>query len=134
MANSKKLPLWLRWWGLLTGAVSIFWLPIEDTTLTMLGLISAGWGIWLAGWLFQPSWFQLTRLNGWQRNAIGGGLSGFLLPLAALLLVLVKAGLHGHGFLDFSFYQLGWLLVRTPLWVGLGGLGGWAAGSRLAAR
>lgn len=94
----------------------------------MLGLISAGWGIWLTGWLFQRGRFQLTRLNDWQRNVIGGGLSGLLLPLAALLLVLVKAGLHGHGFLDFSFYQLGWLLVRTPLWVGLGCLVGGLTG------
>jgi hypothetical protein len=45
-----------------------------------------------------------------------------------LLLVVLKAGLHGHGFLDFSFYQLGSLLVRTPLWVALGGLGGWMFG------
>ena len=36
VASSKKLPLWLRWWGLLIGVVTLFWLPIEDTTLTLL--------------------------------------------------------------------------------------------------
>jgi len=118
--------LWLRWWGLLIGVVTLFWLPMEDTTLTLLGLVSAGWGVWLAGWAVHRSWFRLDALNGWRRSVMAGGLSGLLLPAAGLGLVLVKAGLHGHGFLDFSFYQLEWLLVRTPLWVGLGGLGGWA--------
>ena len=129
VANSKKLPLWLRWWGLLIGVVSLFWLPIEDTTLTMLGLISAGWGIWLAGWFLQREWFRRLALQHRVRQVLGGGMAGLLLPITAVFLAMIKAGLHGHGFLDFSFYQLDWLLVRTPLWVGLGCLGGWIIGS-----
>jgi hypothetical protein len=106
----------------------LFWLPVEDTRLLALGLLSACWAAWLGGWLETRGWFRSRVAGVCHRRVLAGGLAGLLLPLAALLLVLLKAGLHGHGFLDFSFYQLGWLLARTPLWVGLGSLGGWAAG------
>lgn len=125
--------MWLRWWGLAAGGLTLFWLPVEDTTLTWLGLLAAGWGVWLAGWVAERVGYRVRGLSAAWRRVLAGGLAGLLLPLAALLLVLVKAGLHGHGFLDFSFYQLGWLLVRTPLWVALGGLVAWVVGKWLAA-
>jgi hypothetical protein len=122
--KSNQLPLWLRWWGLAAGAATLFWLPVEDTTLTKLGLVSAAWTVWLAGWIdLRPRLRRRLPDEVW-RKALAGGLAGVLLPVIALLLVVLKAGLHGHGFLDFSFYQLGKLLVRTPIWVGVGGLGG----------
>jgi len=126
--KSNQLPLWLRWWGLAAGAVTLFWLPVEDTTLIALGLVSAAWVVWLAGWIDLRSWLRERLPDNVWRKVLAGGVAGLLLPLVALLLVVLKAGLHGHGFLDFSFYQLGKLLVRTPIWVVLGGLGGWIAG------
>ena len=124
VASANKLPLWLRWWGLLAGIISIFWLPIEDITLTFLVLVSASWGIWLAGWIDTRTGYRFRSLAATWRKVLAGGLAGLMLPVAAIILVLIKAGLHGHGFLDFSFYQLGQVLSRTPLWVGLGCFGG----------
>jgi hypothetical protein len=124
VASSKKLPLWLRWWGLLAGTISLFWFPVEDVTLNFLILVSASWGIWLAGWMYDRGFLKLKSASTLWGMVLAGGLAGLMLPVAALVLVLIKAGLHGHGFLDFSFYQLGQILTRTPLWAGLGCLGG----------
>ncbi len=125
MANFRKLPLWLRWWGLLAGALTLFWIPIEDTTLTGLRFVSAAWGIWLAGWSYQRGWLRIKRFDLRWQKALAGGSAGLLMTLSALILVLIKAGLHGHGFLDFSFYQLEQMVYWTPVGVLLGALGGW---------
>ena len=104
--------------------MTLFWLPIEDTTLTWLGWVSAAWSVWLAGWLDTRLKVRFSRIGEVGRSVLAGGLAGLLLPLTALVLVLIKAGLHGHGFLDVSLFQLGQILSRVPWWGLLGCLGG----------
>ena len=113
MEKSNKLPLPLRWWGLVIGVITFFWLPNEDTDLLMLVAVSTGWCVWLAGWL-------LYRLKNslqipWQR-VLTVGIGGLGLFPVALLLVTFKAGLHQHGFLDFSNFQLRRVFALTPFW------------------
>lgn len=60
-------------------------------------------------------------LAGWaNRLAWLGGAAGLLYLPLAIVFILIKAGLHGHGFLDFSLFQVGRLVSYTPLWGALG--------------
>lgn len=116
--KSKKLPLWLRWWGLGIGAVTFFWLPIEDVGTDFITLLAAAWSVWMGGWLwtrFAKRWGLIFR------GAAIGGVSGAIFFPAALILVMIKAGIHDHGFLDYSNYELEALLAYTP-WIVLAGM------------
>lgn len=116
MAPSAKPPLALRWVGLFWGIVTFFWLPIEDTNLTLITILTLGWSAWLGVWL---AW--RGALAGRENRLVwlGGAAGGLSLPLA-FIFMLIKAGLHGHGSLDFSWYQIGQLASYTPLWAALG--------------
>ncbi len=122
MGSPNKLPLWLRWSGLALGAVTFLWFPIEDTNtavLTVLALLWSGWGV---------AWWGIRRpatVSSGGRAAAAGALAGLLSLPAGLLLVIIKAGLHAHGFLDFSTTQMGNFATRTPLWAVVGALVGW---------
>lgn len=118
MATYPKIPLRLRWWGLLLGMFTLLWLPIEDVTTTYLVVLSVAWCAWLAalaawrGWLAQKRW-RIVWL---------GGLAGLCIFPVELAFIIFKAGIHAHGFLDFSLYQISRLARLTPLWCMLGGL------------
>lgn len=123
MENSNKLPLVLRWWGLLVGVATFFWLPNEDTGLVWLLALSTAWCVWLGGWLR----FRLDKFSqpAWGRVLIAG-LGGASVFPVALFLVIFKAGLHQHGFLDFTNSQLRRVLELTPFWGACGVLLGLA--------
>ena len=120
VANSNKSPLWLRWWGILWGIITLLWLPIEDIDTTKLVLVAAGWAIWLGVKLAAGTFLSAVP---WRLVWIGI-LSGFTIIVLVFALVLFKAGMHHHGFLDFSFWQLGRVVRQTPWWVLAGGLAG----------
>ncbi len=120
VANSNKSPLWLRWWGILWAIVTLLWLPIEDIDTTKLVLVAAGWAIWLGIKLANGTFLAAAP---WRFVWIGI-LSGFTILVFVFALVLFKAGMHRHGFLDFSFWQLGRVVRQTPWWVLAGGLAG----------
>ncbi len=108
----------MRWFGLGIGFFMFFWLPIEDVKLnTVVGLA-----------LLICVWFGLNYLVGWEnplnlRSFIFVGLGiGLAVGPMAVLLILVKGGLHDHGFLDFSVGQIIGLLQTAPV-LGVGGLG-----------
>lgn len=120
MAPSSKPPLYLRWWGLLWGIVTFFWLPVEDVRIIYITVISVVWCFWLG---FYAAWRGL--LGKWRLRLFWLGIfSGLLFLPVSFMLILFKAGLHGHGFLDFSFYQIGRLALLTPVWAALGGVVG----------
>jgi len=129
VAGSSKLPLRLRWSGLALGALTLAWLPVEDTHTLYLTIISLLWSAWLAGWLSaQPKVRAWLQSGGWA-FALLGAAAGLGSALAAVGLVIIKAGLHAHGFVDFSLFQLTQLLARTPIWAVVGGLAGWVVSS-----
>jgi hypothetical protein len=97
--------------------VTIFWLPIEDLNIIFLSVMSLVWCLWLAVYaVWRGVLSGRTHRLFWL-----GVLSGFLFFPISMLFILFKAGLHAHGFLDFSASQivrLGWL---TLVWILLGG-------------
>jgi hypothetical protein len=116
---SSKLPLWLRWSGLGTGVLTLAWFPIEDTQTIYLTVLSLLWSAWMAGWLATRPRVRGWLVGRWRFPLLGAG-PGLLTAPVALGLVLFKAGIHAHGFLDFSVYQLTGIFARTPIWVILG--------------
>lgn len=111
MESSKKLPLWLRWWGLINLAVTFVWLPIEDVQFRFITVLSVMWCAWIGGWL----WIRFAKRWGTVYRGIAiGGVSGAMFFPAALALAVVKAGIHAHGFLDYSNFELGRLASFTP--------------------
>lgn len=122
MGSSNNLSLWLRWSGLALGALTFFWFPIEDTNTTALTVLGLSWSAWGAAWWGTRHPERLSRAG--QTAAVGLLAGVFTLPVG-MLLVVIKAGLHAHGFLDFSTTQLRAYAARTPLWAVLGALAGW---------
>jgi hypothetical protein len=120
VAPSDKSPLYLRWWGLLWGIITFFWLPIEDITITFLVVVALGWCAWLGSW---AAWRGLLLHSRRRLVWLGGGAGLLFFPLASAF-ILFKAGLHAHGFLDFSLFQITRLAWLTPVWVVVGGLVG----------
>ncbi|MCB2179576.1 hypothetical protein KQH54_00475 [bacterium] len=128
MEKSKKLPLWLRWWGLLNIAVTFVWVPIEDVQTLFISILAGLWCVWFGGWLwtrFAHRWGVIYR------GVAVGGFSGAMFFPMALFLAVLKGGIHAHGFLEYSNYELGILLSYTPVTVIVGaalggGIGFWS--------
>jgi hypothetical protein len=115
-SSKSRLPLAFRWATIVWGLITFIWLPFEDTTIIFLLLLSASWCVLLAGWL-TIRFSQATKLI---NSLFIGALCGLLIFPTALLLALLKAGLHDHGFLDFSTTQLIGIARSTPIWVIIG--------------
>ena len=127
MAGSSKLPLRLRWSGLALGVLTLAWLPLEDTHTVYLTSLSLLWSAWTAGWLAARPRVRAWLASGGWVFALLGAAAGLLSAPVAVGLVIFKAGLHAHGFLDFTLFQLTQLLLRTPIWVAAGGVVGYGA-------
>ena len=56
-----------------------------------------------------------------------GVVFGFLVPMLAVLLMVVKTGLHGHSVPDFTLAQISAVLRLIPVWSVVGLLVGGAA-------
>lgn len=107
-------PRLLRIAVILLGAVVLFWLSIEDQ--------NEGWALLLALFLsFLIAIVLYLRLGdgrlGFFLIPVLGALSGLLVPVLAVLLMVVKIGLHGHGEPDFSIAQVSEVLQRIPIWI-----------------
>jgi hypothetical protein len=109
--------LYLRWWGLLWGLVTIFWLPTEDVGSVFLTIISLVWCAWLGSW---AAWRRAQAGQRWPPVWLGAGTGLIFFPVS-LFFVLFKTGLHAHGFLEFSVYQITRLAWRA---LALGAIGG----------
>lgn len=109
--------MWLRWWGLLNLAVTIIWLPKEDIQYTFITMLAMAWCIWFGAWLwgmFAHRWGDVYR------GVAVGGVSGAMFFPVALFLAVFKAGIHDHGFLDYSNFEIGVLLSYAPKMVVVG--------------
>lgn len=103
--------------GLVWGVALVLWLPLEDQTTTpALGLAAALCGGWLWGaWRLRPA--------GWGWLGLGA-LAGLAVSPLAVGLLLVKSGLHAHGFLEIGPRALLAALAGAPAWGVLGALVG----------
>ncbi|HEX6304035.1 MAG TPA: hypothetical protein VFZ76_07585 [Anaerolineales bacterium] len=128
------MPLLLRLTALIIAVAIILWLPIEDVgvhyVLVFAILISAWWAArflipYLPGSSELPGrygrWLGRNREDAHGRrfiisHIIIGTLSGVAVSPLALLLMIFKSGLHGHGQPDFTPSQMAAVLARTPVW------------------
>ena len=106
----------MRFSGLLLGILVLVWLPVEESSvlgvLVIAGLICTWGGIWL---LFKTGSY---RRHGIVRHVLIGGLAGFFVVPAAITLMAIKTGIHGHGTPDFTVEQmqaLGEVCLLRPL-------------------
>jgi hypothetical protein len=117
-SSSQKPPLSLRWAAIGLAVVSFIWLPVEDTSVACILPLSAGWCALCGAWLYHRANQQLPAGPG--GLLVIGLVSGLTVSPLAWLFALLKAGLHGHGFLDFTNNQLIFIAETTPGWMILG--------------
>jgi hypothetical protein len=114
----------LRLATLLVGAAVIVWIAPEGDLASVLALAAAlvllllahAVQRWLGGKVLSAGRWLVTL-------SLLGLAAGFASGLLALLLMVVKTGLHAHG-PEFSPPEIAWILRSTPWWAGAGLLGG----------
>jgi hypothetical protein len=123
MAATLPAPRFLRLGVILLGVVVLLWLTFEGRderqTILLAALLSA------LGALATSTRFG-RRLRGYWYILLGGAF-GLLVPLMAVLLMVLKTGLHGHSVPDFTLEQLSAVLRLIPVWTVVGVLVGGAA-------
>lgn len=117
--RGAPLPIRLRLAFILLGIFILLWLPVEESSLALVVLLSCcacGLGL-LVFAVQQPAASGASQR--W-RYLLAGLLAGAGVSVLALALVAVKTGVHGHGIPDYSPAQVSLLLRLAPLWMGLG--------------
>lgn len=113
---SRRTPLWLRGTAIVLGVLTLIWLPFEDTQVTYAVLLAAGWCAWGLARVFVRRPF-----SGLTSSGLAGAVAGLAVAPLAVFLMVLKGGLHAHGFPDFALLQILSTLAATPWW-GLAGL------------
>jgi hypothetical protein len=120
LAEQRK-SLLLRWWGIFWFFLMMFWLPVEDVTIYAVVLIAVG----LCGWIGVWGAHRWSARIPPERYPLWGLVMGLAVPLVGIGLIIVKNGLHAHGFSDFTAEQMGQVL-KSGFFSGCGGLAaGW---------
>jgi hypothetical protein len=96
-----------------TGILVLVWLSIENDSLFLLIIISAL--TTTLGMIVLLSRSSRPALERWYAYPLVGAVTGLLIIPVALVLVLVKIGLHNHPLPDFSPEQVHALLRLTPV-------------------
>jgi hypothetical protein len=116
----------LRIAALVIGAGILIWLSFEDQderSALFFALLTCS----LAGViLFQRVWAGAAPPL-WVFLLLGM-LCGLTVPLATVLLMALKTGLHSHTAPEYTVADLLSVLLRTPLWAAVGLLSGLSAG------
>ena len=145
--NSKTplTPLWYRLSALGLGILLLFWLPIEDLNIFWVVLLAAALSALVAVRFFvsSPASGGSGAVAGRKPFGMGssfwayplaGVLAGSSTPLAAILLMIFKSGLHGHPSPDFTPAQVIGVLSGLPSWIIGGALLGVGTGIYLQVR
>ena len=106
----------------------LLWLPVEEHSLVLVLLISGC--ACILGLLAAISWQEQRRAAAAEEQVgakkkglwylLAGMLAGAGVTLAAITLMAVKTGVHGHGAPDYTPAQVSLVLRLTPLWICLG--------------
>ena len=127
VGHRPRLPVWLRISFTFLGLFILLWLPVEDRSVVVVLLISgcvSTLGLLAFLNLHQQRWTTAEESGGGKKKILWVPLAGFLtgvtMTLAAVALMALKTGLHGHGAPDYSPEQVSLVLRAAPLWVCLG--------------
>ena len=101
------------------GGVILFWLPVEDLSLTAVMILAAAVCFWLAMMVAARKRLD-SRFYAWVGLLVGL----FVGPMAFCFMVF-KIGLHHHLAPDFTLLELFQLLKVSPVWGISGFLAGW---------
>ena len=118
------------------GIFILLWLPVEEHSLVLLLLISGcvcclGLLAVLRRLRLTSGGEQVGRMKKSLWYPLAGMLAGAAVTLAAMALMAIKTGIHGHGAPDYSPAQVSLVLRLTLVWAGLGlMIGGLAAAWR----
>jgi hypothetical protein len=103
----------------IAGLLSFIWIGVEDRTNRPVIIIAVTLAIAIGLTLYNR---MVQDERSGERSllwvTIGVGfISGLLVPIAAVILMLVKTSLHSHVVPDFSVDDVIAVLLRTPVWV-----------------
>jgi hypothetical protein len=124
----------LRLGFIFLGIFILLWLPVEDSSLTLVLTISvctsilgvlALLSLQLQRWASAAQEGETGLQDRQGRKAIlvyplAGMLAGVAVTLAAIAWMAIKTGVHGHGAPDYTPAQVSLVIRLAPLWVGLG--------------
>ena len=113
----------MRLGAILLGVMILFWLSLEDRDerqAVFLAVLLSTLGAVATRMRFSK------RIYGYWYLLLGV-VFGFLVPMLAVLLMVVKTGLHGHSVPDFTLAQISAVLRLIPVWSVVGLLVGGAA-------
>ena len=113
----------MRLGAILLGVMILLWLSFEDRDerrAVFLAVLLSTLGAVATRMRFSK------RIYGYWYLLLGV-VFGFLVPMLAVLLMVVKTGLHGHSVPDFTLAQISAVLRLIPVWSVVGLLVGGAA-------
>ncbi len=128
-------PPWLRLATIAFSIALLLWLGVEDSHVLPVTLFGATGALLLA--LHKGlAYFRRPHAPGVRAVALAavGVLAGGGAALGAAFLMLLKTGLHGHGFPDYPLAQILTVLARAPVWALAGALVGLGLGLAAMAR
>lgn len=109
--------------ALLYAGTTLIWLQLEDNHVGPVVLLGAAGAALLAfHWLHARVDFRRSGGRVWLEAALSGALVGLLAAVVTALLMVLKAGMHGHVFPDYPPGQILALLARAPTWTLAGAL------------
>ena len=127
VGHRPRLPVWLRISFTFLGLFILLWLPVEDRSVVVVLLISgcvSTLGLMAFLNLRQQRWATAEENRGgkkqWLWIPLAGMLAGAAVTLAAIALMALKTGLHGHGAPDYLPEQVSLVLRAAPVWMCLG--------------
>lgn len=101
-----------RYWGILLVGLFMVWLQVEDVETTNVLLLAGAANIW------GITAFAVRHISsgGTKAFMLGGFFAGVFSPITALIFIVVKAGYHAHGYLDYSTRQLAAMMKYSFLY------------------
>lgn len=127
--SSRPLRFWTRAVWAAIGLSLFIWIGFEDsstvTVLLLASLLTFAIAISLVGRSRTLNKSISAPPRG-LRHVLAGMLVGGAVGPSAVLLMVIKNGLHGHYPADFSAQQVLGVALRTPVWALAGGLLGLA--------
>jgi hypothetical protein len=123
MRSSTAIPShWKPYLAILLSIAILLWLPFEDNSESQALIFAVALSTLLTT-RYLPQNNSNSTVRVFRHLAIGG-LAGAAVTPIALLLMVFKTGIHGHGISDYSTEQIVHVVLITPVWIIVGIIAG----------